>query len=171
MYYMPMKKIYNSICLFGLLFACFNSLKAQDFNKSIPEESLSKIQEILLNDLSQGEKPIKSLIFLLSDEERNEMISKLSILVDSNSLNAFGNLDQVLKSEAITYIHGNRSLFETVEYIGMEESNYYGYNLFSFHYKITFKDKNTPDTKIRVFFTKINDDYKMLFIYFNNLNF
>ena len=166
-----MKKIYNSICLLGLLFVCFKPLKAQDFNKSIPEESLNKIQAVILNDLSQDKKSIESTTFLLSDIERNEMVSKLSILVDSNSLNAFGNLDQVLKSEAITYIHGNRSLFETVEYIGMEESNYFGYNLFSFHYKIAFKDKNTPDTKIRVFFTKINDNYKLLFIYFNNLNF
>lgn len=168
---MHMNKIYKLFLTIFLLFFLSNLLLAQELNKKFTDTKIEKIEAIIFNDLSKNDKTISLQSYLLSDEERNTMISKLSILVDSASLNAFGDLNTVLKSEAINYIFGYRNTFKKVEFMGMDSYDYFSYELNTFYYKIDFLDDQTPSSTIKVIFTRLDDEFKLLFIYNNNLNF
>lgn len=168
---LPMYKIYRFFFVFLCILFCYNSLICQELDKNISDAGLRSLEQLIFQDLTGKHADLNMQKYLLSDDERGAMIEKLNKFVDSASLNSFGKLDDVLKTQAINYIKGNHILFKSVEFLGFEKSDYYGYDLFGFHYNIEFKNPEMPASKINVIFSEINENYKLLFVYCNNLNF
>ena len=166
-----MNKIYKFLLFSFILLLYCNSLTSQVLEKKITDEVLLDLEKMVFHDLTGKNVDLILQSYILSDEERFGIIQNLNKYVDSASLNVFGKIDDVLKSQAVNYIKGNKVLFKDVEFLGLEKSDYYGYDLFSFHYKIKFKDEEIPQAKINVIFSRISANYKLLFIYCNNLNF
>ncbi|MBX7225899.1 MAG: hypothetical protein K1X55_07700 [Chitinophagales bacterium] len=166
-----MNKIYKFSLFSFLILLYSNSLISQELEKQITDEGLINLEKIVFQDLSGSNVDLNLQSYLLSDEERFSMVEKLNKFVDSASLNVFGKIEDVLKSQAINYVKGNKIMFKNVEFLGLEKSDYYGYDLFGFHYKVKFKDEEIPESKINVIFSRMSGNYKLLFIYCNNLNF